>query len=147
MAKSAKSTTTTTNANETVSFIQQYHQKLHVLTNFYCVLLRQLGRRRYSPITFLHSRHADSSLHTAEGRKLQYLQFSYLRLALVGFTCSFPRALAMFFPCNSLASKNRFNKRTAKMFPMETRGLVSRFHCCSGSRYRHLEFLIHLLIG
>ena len=89
---------------------------IHVLTNFSYVLLRQLGRRRYSPITFLHSRHADSSLHTAEGRKLQYLQFSYLRLALVGFTCSFPRALAMFFPCNSLASKNRFNKRTAKMF-------------------------------
>ena len=112
-----KSTTTTTNANETVPFIQQYHQKfIHVLPNFYCVLLRQLGRRRYSPITFLHSRHVDRSLHTAEGRKLQYLQFSYLWLTLVGFTCSFPRAHAMFLPCNSLGSKNRFNNRTAKIF-------------------------------
>ena len=110
-----KSTTTTTNTNETVPFIQQYHQKLHVLTNFYCVLLRQLGRRRYSPITFLHSCHPDSSLHTAEGRKLQYWQFSYLRLTLAGFTCSFPRAHAMFLPCNSLGLKNCFNKSTAKM--------------------------------
>ena len=32
------------------AFIEQYH---HVLTNFYCVLLRQLGRRRYSPTAFL----------------------------------------------------------------------------------------------
>ena len=71
-----KSTMTTTNANETVPFIQQYHQKLHVLTNFYCVLLGQCGRIRCSrsPIAFLHSRHADGSLHAAEGRKLQYLQ-------------------------------------------------------------------------
>ena len=91
---------------------------LHVLTNFYCVLLRQHGRLRCSrsPIALLHSRHADSSLHAAEGRKLQYLQFSYLRLTLVGFTCSLSRAHAMFLPCTSLGLKNLFIKRTAKMF-------------------------------
>ena len=138
-----KSTTTTTNANETVPFIQQYHQKLHVLTNFYCVLMRLLGRRRYSPITFLYSRHVDSSLHTAEGRKLQYLQFSYLRLTLVGLTCSFPRAHAMFLPCNSLGSKNHFKKRTAKMFSEIT--CMNRFfyvhaNACMNNKGFFLQF-------
>ena len=85
-------------------------QKLQ--TNFYCVLLRQLGLRRYSSIAFLHSRHADNSSHAAEGKKLFTILF--ISLTLAGLTCSFPRTPAMFLPSSSLGSNNRFNKRTAK---------------------------------
>ena len=63
-------------------------------------------------MAFLHSRHADSSWHAADGKKL--LTILLISFTLAGFTCSFPRTPAMFLPSNSLGSKNRFNSKTAK---------------------------------
>ena len=53
----------------------------------------------------------------------------------------------MIRPIQAFESSGQFSR--PKQTPMETWDLVSRFYCCSGcrSRYRHLEFLIHLLIG
>jgi len=59
----------------------------NLLTNFYCVLLRQLGRRRYSSISFLHSRHVDNSSHADEGKKL--LTILLISLTLAGLTVYF----------------------------------------------------------
>lgn len=84
----------------------QNHQKLQ--TNFYCVLFRQLGRRRYSSIAFLHSRYADNSSHAAEGKKL--LTILLISFTLAGLTCALPRTPAMFLPSSSLGSNNRFNR-------------------------------------
>ena len=54
-----------------VPFIQQLLQKCQKLLIFIVLSLRQIGWQRYSSIAFLHSRHEDSSSHTAEGKTLR----------------------------------------------------------------------------
>ena len=80
------------------------------VSNFYCALLRQLGRRRYSSMAFLHSRHADSSSHAAAGKKR--LTILLISLTFAGLTCSFPRTPAMFLPFNPGSQLTRLDSST-----------------------------------